>query len=156
MRLRLLLAATALALATPAAASPADDFARLLEEHYAWLLRQSPVYATSLGVRSYDDQLGDNSDAAREARVGRAVATLTGLNRIPADQLSPADRVTYGILKRDLEETIEGWRFGQRDMLFTTYSGWHQNFAGMADNLPFNTRADFESYLTRLGQYPRV
>jgi uncharacterized protein (DUF885 family) len=41
-------------------------------------------------------------------------------------------------------------------MLFTTYYGWHQGFAGMADNLPFRTRADFESYLTRIEQYPRL
>ena len=30
----------ALALAAPAAATPAEDFGRLLEEHYAWLLRE--------------------------------------------------------------------------------------------------------------------
>ena len=156
MRLRHLLAAAALALASPVAAAPAEDFARLLEEHYAWLLREAPVYATSLGVRTYDDQLGDNSDAAREARIVQSRAFLARLEAIPAGQLSPADRVTYGILRRDLQETIDGWRFGQRDMLFTTYSGWHQNFAGMAQNLPFVTRADYESYLTRLGQYPRL
>src|SRR3954462_5292955 len=41
-------------------------------------------------------------------------------------------------------------------MLFTTYAGWHQNFAGLADNLPLRTRADYESYLTRLAQYPKL
>ena len=41
-------------------------------------------------------------------------------------------------------------------MLFTTYDGWHQSFAGMARNLPFRTRADFDSYLTRIEQYPRL
>jgi uncharacterized protein (DUF885 family) len=41
-------------------------------------------------------------------------------------------------------------------MLFTTYYGWHQGFAGMAGNLPFRTRADYESYLTRIAQYPRL
>jgi uncharacterized protein (DUF885 family) len=41
-------------------------------------------------------------------------------------------------------------------MLFTTYYGWHQGFAGLARSLPFRTRADFESYLTRIEQYPRL
>ena len=41
-------------------------------------------------------------------------------------------------------------------MLFTTYDGWHQGFAGLADNLPFRTNADYESYLTRIAQYPRL
>ena len=40
MRLSIL-AAAALAAATPAAAAPADDFHRLLDEHYRWLLRES-------------------------------------------------------------------------------------------------------------------
>ena len=70
--------------------------------------------------------------------------------------LPPADRVTRGILRRSLAEAIEADDFGQRDMLFTTYDGWHQNFVGMARNLPFRTRADYESYLTRIAQYPRL
>jgi uncharacterized protein (DUF885 family) len=70
--------------------------------------------------------------------------------------LSEADRVNAAILRRTLAEALELERFGQRDMLFTTYYGWHQGFAGMATGLPFRTRADYESYLTRIAQYPRL
>ena len=55
-----------------------------------------------------------------------------------------------------LEETVEANTYGQRTMLFTTYYGWHQGFAGLATNLPFRTKADYESYLTRLAQYPKL
>jgi uncharacterized protein (DUF885 family) len=41
-------------------------------------------------------------------------------------------------------------------MLFTTYAGWHQNFAGLAENLPFRGREDYESYLARLERYPQM
>ena len=41
MRLTILTAAL-LAAAAPALATPADDFHRLLDEHYAWLLRENP------------------------------------------------------------------------------------------------------------------
>ena len=156
MRLRLLLAAAALAVAVPAASTPTEDFQRLLDEHYAWLLRENPTYATALGVRDHDDRLPDLSAEARERQVAQARTFLQRVDAIPEDQLSPADRVTLAILRRGLSEQIEGWQFGQRDMLFTTYDGWHQNFAGLARNLPFRTRADFESYLTRLEQYPRL
>ena len=169
MRTRLLFTSAMLALAaplaaqTPAAAPPAAqvsdaarDLQRLLEEHYAWLLRNNPTYATSLGVRDYDDRLPDLSPAARERQVAEAQAFLARVEAIPADQLSASDRVTRAILRRGLAEQVEGWRFGQRDMLFTTYDGWHQNFAGLARNLPFRTRADFESYLTRIARYPQL
>ncbi|HYG47979.1 MAG TPA: DUF885 domain-containing protein [Allosphingosinicella sp.] len=150
-----LLAGAALLAAGPAAAAPADDFRRLLDEHYAWLLRESPTYATALGVRDHDDRIEDLSLAARDRRAREAAAFLARLERIPAEALSPADRVNRAILKRGLEEGIEAERYRQRVMLFTTYAGWHQSFAGLADNLPFRTRADYESYLTRLALYPK-
>ena len=139
-----------------AMAAPAGDFAQLLEDHYAWLLRESPVQATALGVREHDARIDDYSPAARDRRVEEARAFLARLNAIPATGLSAADRTNRAILKRMLEEQIEANRYGQRTMLFTTYYGWHQGFAGMASGLPFRTKADFESYLTRLEQYPRL
>jgi uncharacterized protein (DUF885 family) len=151
-----ILAAAMIAAAAPAAAAPADDFRTLLDEHYRWLLSNAPTYATALGVRDYDDRIQDLSPETRQRQAREAQAFLARLERIPAGQLAPADRVTHGILRRSLAEGIEADRFGQRDMLFTTYDGWHQNFAGMARNLPFRTRADYESYLTRIAQYPRL
>ncbi|QPQ54262.1 DUF885 domain-containing protein [Allosphingosinicella flava] len=154
MRLTLVLAA-ALASATPAAAAPADDFAKLLEDHYAWLLRESPTYATTLGVRDYDDRIGDLSLAAQDRRAAEAKAFLARLDAIPADGLTDPDRTNHAILKRMLSETVEGNTYPQRVMLFTTYYGWHQGFASLAEDLPFRTRADYESYLARLNLYPR-
>jgi uncharacterized protein (DUF885 family) len=148
--------AAALMLAAPARAAPAEDFGALLNDHYAWLLRENPIYATALGVRDYDDRIDDLSPAARDRRVEEARAFLQRLQRIPEGALSPADRASRAILERSLEETITANRFGQRTMLFTTYSGWHQGFAGLADNLPFRTKADYESYLARLAQYPKM
>jgi uncharacterized protein (DUF885 family) len=154
MRLSLMLGAALLA-AAPAAAAPADDFHKLLDDHYAWLLRENPTYATSLGVRDYDERIEDLSLAARDRQAAEARAFLARLERIPAGGLSGADRVNRAILKRVLEEGVEANGFRQRVMLFTTYSGWHQNFAGLADNLPLRTRADYESYLVRIAQYPK-
>ncbi|HST37219.1 MAG TPA: DUF885 domain-containing protein [Allosphingosinicella sp.] len=155
MRLTLL-AAAALAVATPAAAAPSDDFQAILREHYAWLLRENPVDATALGVRDYDDRIRDISPEARDRRAREAQAFLDRIGRIDPAQLQPADRVNHAILRRLLSEGIEENGFGQRDMLFTTYAGWHQSFAGMARGLPFRSRADYESYLTRLALYPRM
>jgi uncharacterized protein (DUF885 family) len=55
-----------------------------------------------------------------------------------------------------LAEAIEANQFGQRTMLFTTYSGWHQQFANLANDVPLATSADFESYVARLEQYPKL
>jgi uncharacterized protein (DUF885 family) len=156
MRLAFLAAAAALAAAAPAAAAPADDLHRLMDEHYRWLLRENPTYATALGVHDYDAAIRDLSPEARERRNREAQAFLARLRAIPEAPLPPADRVNRAILIRQLGDAVEENGFGQRDMLFTSYEGWHQSFAGLARDVPFRTRADYESYLTRIALYPRL
>jgi uncharacterized protein (DUF885 family) len=149
-------AALALALAAPASAAPADDFRGLLDEHYAWLLRENPISATALGVRDHDQRIADISPQARDRRAREAQAFLDRMARIDPAALAPADRVNYGILRRLLAEAVEANGFAQRDMLFTTYYGWHQDFAGLARTVPLRSRADFDSYLARIAQYPQL
>lgn len=149
-----LAAAAALALATPALAGPAEDFKALTDEYWAFVLRENPTWASSLGHREYDALLPDISLAAEDRRVAQAERFLARLNAIPDSGLSSADRANKAILKRGLEEWIEGNRFGQRMMLFTNREGWHQSIAGLSDSLTFRTKADYESYLKRLALYP--
>lgn len=140
--------------AAPALAAPSDDLKRVMDQHWAWFLQSNPVYATVLGTRTYDDRIGDISLAEADRQAKQAQSFIDRLKAIPDAQLSPEERTNKGVLTRLLAEQAEGNRYGQRQMLFTTYYGWHQGFAGMAESVPLRTKADFTSYLTRLGQYP--
>jgi uncharacterized protein (DUF885 family) len=144
-----------LALASPGAAAPSDDFAKLQQDYWAWLVSGDPVLATRVGVRDHDDKVRDPTLAAEDRRAAEAQAMLARLDAIPASALSAEDRINRAILRRSLADSIEATRHPQRMMLFTTYYGWHQEFAGLADDLPFRTAADYRSYLARLAQYPR-
>ncbi len=154
-RIALMAAPFLLALATPAAASPSTDLAAIIKEHWAWVLKANPVLATSLGVRDYDDRISDISLAAQDRDAATAQNFLDRLNALKDAELTPDERTNKGVLARMLGETVEANRFGERMMLFSTYAGWHQNFAGLADGLPFFKRADYESYLKRLALYPQ-
>src|SRR5262245_66486412 len=92
MRL-IVLAATTLAAVAPAFATPAEDFHRLMDEEYRWLLRENPTRATALGVRDYDTQIRDISPAARDRRVCCAQAFLGGPCAYPQAQRKPAGRI---------------------------------------------------------------
>ena len=138
----------------PALATPADDLNGVMRDHWSWFLANNPVFATTLGVHDHDDKLADISLAAQDAQARDAQGFVARLKAIADTTLSPADRTNKGVLLRVLDEQIEGNRYGQRMMLFSTYDGWHQNFASMADNLPLRLRADYESYLARLALYP--
>lgn len=146
----------ALFAAAPAYADANGDLKQLVDDVWAATLKEQPIYASALGVDTYAGQVGDYTLAAQDRRAKDAAAFLKRLEAIPASELGAASKVEAGILRRTLNSTIEGNRFGQRVVNFTTYSSWHQQFAGMADNLPFRTKADFESYNQRLSQYARV
>src|SRR5687767_13033959 len=85
-----LLAATVLAFAAPAAAGPTEDFKALTDDYWAFTLRENPTFASSLGVRDYDDQLGDISLAAEDRRAAAAAQYLARLEAISDAGLTPA------------------------------------------------------------------
>ncbi|MFM9977128.1 MAG: DUF885 domain-containing protein [Sphingomonadaceae bacterium] len=154
--LKTLVSALALFAAVPATASPSTDLTALLDAHWNWVMDENPVYASILGDRRGDGKLGDLSLTAADRSAARADGFLRQLQAIPDAGLSTDERTNKAILARMLSEQIEGNRFGQRMMLFTTYAGWHQNFASLGENSPFNTPSDYESYLKRLAAYPAV
>jgi uncharacterized protein (DUF885 family) len=154
----LFLAASSVALifAAPAHADANKDVKKLVEDVWASTLKEQPIYASALGVDTYAGEVGDYTLSAQDRRAKEAAAFLKRLDAITLSELDAANKVEAGILRRTLNSTVKGNRFGQRAINFTTYSSWHQQFAGMAQNLPFKTKGDFESYNIRLKQYARV
>ncbi|MEO6114493.1 MAG: DUF885 domain-containing protein [Sphingomicrobium sp.] len=151
-----LLAATMLAFAAPALAGAPEDFKALTDDYWAFTMAENPTFASSLGIHAYDDRLADISLAAEDRRAAASAAYLKRLEAIPDAGLAPADRINKTILARTLSESIEANGFGQRMMIFSNRSGWHQSIAGLADNLTFKTHADYDNYLKRLAAYPAL
>jgi uncharacterized protein (DUF885 family) len=156
MRVATFMAAALALAAMPAHADAGGDLKKLVDEYWTQVLKESPIMASSLGVDDYRTEVGDYTLAGADRFAKLSETYLARLNAIPESQLSTADKIEYGILKRTLAETIEANMHGQRAINFSTYSGWHQNFASMAASLPFKNKADFESYNVRLKQYARV
>ena len=147
-------AAASLALAAPAAAGPTEDFHALMDQYWAELLRTSPTLATAAGVKTYDAELDALSLAEMDRQAAAAAAFLQRLDAIPQRALSPADQTNYLILKRTLENTVEGNRFGQRQLLYSILGSQHDFYAGLGENQPFLTAADYHNYLKRIALVP--
>jgi uncharacterized protein (DUF885 family) len=146
--------ALALLISAPAAASPTDDFHRLLDEHWAWAMKGDPVTASALGVRTFDAILADISLQAADARAAEAGVFLKRLEAIPPANLTPEDRINRDILKRMLADQIVANSFGQRTILFTNARAFIRRWRASPISCRSATRADYESYLARLAQYP--
>jgi len=148
------LAASALALATPAIAGPAEDFAKLQEDVWAAALKTYPTLATQVGVSTYDRELAPLSLAEMDRQAAEAGAFLKRLDALPVAVLSPADQTNHAILRTLLSDQIQANRFGHRQMLYSTLGSYHDNLAGLGETLPFRTRTDYENYLARLALVP--
>jgi uncharacterized protein (DUF885 family) len=153
-RLTLALAATCLSLAAPAFAGPTEDFHALMDEYWATTLKNNPTFATQAGVTTYDRELGVVTLAEFDRQTAQAAAFLARLKQIDRSQLPAADQTNYAILLRSLSDAIEANRFGERQMLFSTLGSFHQFWAGLGEQQPFNSYADYDNYLARLALIP--
>ena len=151
---RFLLAAATLALTTAAFASPTEDFQQLQVDYWAALLKNSPTLATSVGVTTYDRQLGEISLAAADRQVAEAAAFLTRLKAIAPASLPVAQRANHAILKDNLESTIEANKFGQRQLYYSILGSYHGGIAGMGEQQAFRNYADYDNYLARIAFVP--
>ena len=149
-----LLGAASIAFATPALAGPVEDFHQLMTDYWQTQLTESPLLATSAGVKTYDAQLDELSLEAMDRRAAQAQAFLTRLNAIPQDALPRAEQTNYVILKRSLQEAVEYNRFGARQMLYGTLGSYHDYYASIGETQAFRTRQDYENYLARIALVP--
>lgn len=155
MRLhRMLLAATMLGTAAPVIAGPTEDFQKLQDDYWATVLKDNPVFASQVGVKDYDRELGNISLAEFDRQTAEAADFLKRLNAIPAEALPASEQANRAILKRQLEGQVEGNRFGQRMLLYSILGSYHNGIAGMGEQLAFRTRADYDNYLARLALIP--
>ena len=151
-----MVSALALALSAPLLAAPSDDLNSLIDDYWAYVLDQNPTLASSLDIAEANGKVASYTLETQDAQAEQASVLLKRLEAIDEASLTAAEKVNYGILRRTLQQTIEANQYGQRVINFTNRSGWHQNFAGLANNLPFRNAADFQSYNNRLKQYAKV
>lgn len=92
-----------------AAVGVADaELGALLIEHWDHTMRRSPVWATRLGDRRFDTQLGDASWAAAEADLERTRGFLARAQSIAAaGRLSPDDALTLDIFTLGLQQSVD-------------------------------------------------
>lgn len=132
-------------------ASKADlTFTKVMNAQWRANLAYYPSYATTLGVRDYDQQLHDPSLEAYDKYVQQQSGFLANLDAIDQSQLSSRHQLNYSLLRLQLQDEIESAQYGGRYLNITNRDGPHQILAYIPSQLPFFNKADFNSYLSRL------
>ncbi|WDI32594.1 DUF885 domain-containing protein [Hyphococcus flavus] len=141
---------------TSVAAQPASDTLQsIIDDHWAYRLEQNPVFATTLGVRDFDDQLGSPSIETSEKQFAKAQEFLERLEALDTTTLTEDEKINYKLLLLDVQNDVESAKYGGKYLLINHRWGPHRTIVSMANRLPFFTQTDYESYLARLEDSPR-
>ena len=158
-----LLVATMLIPATMSAAnSPADLESRrkalndLLHEQWEYTLRTSPLYASILGDKRYNDQLDDFSQRAIDDNLEQSRRFLARFEAIDTAGFPDQEVLNKQLMVRDLSMGLEEARFRPWEMPVYQFSGIHIEAPQLVSILSFESVKDYEDYITRLKLLPRL
>ena len=158
----LLIAAMLIPAAFAAANPPADLEARrkalndLLHEQWEYNMRTSPIYASILGDKRYNDKLDDFSQQAIDDNLAQTRRFLERFEAIDTTGFPEQEILNKELMVRDLKMGLEGARFKPWEMPVTQEGGIHIDAPQLVSVLSFTSVKDYEDYITRLTLLPRL
>lgn len=128
----------------------------LFEEQYESDLRNFPQRATAYGDYRYNDKLADYSLDAIVQRNKTDEAFLVRLEAISTTGFSDQDQLSHDLLLRVLQQRIADYNLKEYEMPINQQNGIHTSLADLPLSVPFETVKQYEDYIARLHQIPRV
>jgi uncharacterized protein (DUF885 family) len=148
--------------ASQLSAQPADLAGRrqalnqLLDEQWQYTLRDSPELATIIGDYRYNDKFSDFSLAHVEQQRKQNEAFLKRFEAIDTTGFPEQEVLNKQLMVRNLKENLEATSLKLNLMPEDQFGGAHLQLAEFVQLIPFNTTKQYEDYLARLHQVPRV
>ncbi len=143
-------------------AAPTDVEARrqqlntLIAELWEWSLQQNPIFASIIGDKRYNDQLGSNSEKTILEQQAKEKEFLKRFEGIDAAGLPHQDVLNRELEIRSLKEDIEATDLKLWQMPVNQMDGIHIDAPQLVTVLSFQTVKDYDDYIARLKQLPRV
>jgi uncharacterized protein (DUF885 family) len=156
----LLVVAMLIPAAVASATPPSDLEARrkalndLLHEQWEFTMRTSPLYASILGDKRYNDKLDDFSQAAIDDNLVQTRRFLDRFEAIDTTGFPEQEALNKALMIRDLQIGLEGARFKPWEMPVSQESGIHIDAPQLVSILSFADVKDYEDYITRLKLLP--
>jgi uncharacterized protein (DUF885 family) len=128
----------------------------LLAEQWEYTLRTSPIFASILGDKRWNDQLDDFSQAAIDKDLRETQKFLVRFQAIDTSGFPEQEVLNQNLMVRDLQMKLEGARFKDWEMPVTQNSGVHIDTPQLVSVLSFESVKDYEDFISRLKQLPRL
>jgi uncharacterized protein (DUF885 family) len=141
---------------SPGVDSRRQQLLSLFDEQWQYEMRVHPEFATALGDNRYNDRLDNESAEAVQSELEQTRKFLARFEAIDPSGLSQQDKLSRELMIRELRLDLEGARFKHWEMPVNQRGGPHLEFPDLISMTPFNTVKDYDNYLSRLRQMPRV
>jgi uncharacterized protein (DUF885 family) len=128
----------------------------LLADEWQYTLRTQPELATQVGDNRYNRHLSDYSVKAIADNLAHSRASLRRFQAIDVSGFPERERLNHALMVRSLLTETETARFKEWEMPATQMEGIHLKYASLVFDTPFRDVRDYQDYLARLHQIPRV
>jgi uncharacterized protein (DUF885 family) len=128
----------------------------LFEEYYQSELKTHPERATAYGDYRYNDRLDEYSLAAIKSQHAADQDFLARLEAIPTQGFSEQDALSHEVLRSTLRQRNDNYGFKEYEMPVSQMDGPHVRLADLPLAVPFDSVKQYEDYIARLHQIPRV
>ncbi len=132
--------------------SSEEGLRALYQETWQRRLKRSPIMATYLGERRYNDRWDDLRPQVFEEELAQDRQALEALRGFERKLLSAEEQLNRDLFLRDLEDRIEGAAFHGELMAVSHLEG-PQLLSQIIEFTPFKNVKDYENWLSRLQSY---
>lgn len=128
----------------------------LLAEQWEYRLRTSPLFASFLGDKRWNDQLDDFSQEAIDKDLLEAQKFLTRFEAIDTSGFPKQELLNKRLMVRDLKMQLDGARFKPWEMPVDQQNGIQVELPQLVLVLSFQSVKDYDDYIARLKLMPRL
>lgn len=157
MRQILCFVAAVFLISAPAMASDRQKLVRIYSSEWKYRTTEFPEFSTFVGVQGPQNRkwtdLSRDSIEKREARLKSVLKQLQAINRA---RLSSKDKLSYDLLKYDIESAIDSDRFPGEYLILNQLDGIQNDAPQVIGAMPATKASHYEDIIARLAALPKL
>lgn len=140
----------------PSSQTESAQLKQLLDEQWAFTLKNSPELATIVGDERYNHLWSDVSAEHAEKVLKINQEFLKKFESIPRTHLSDQEILSLDMMIRQLKDRIEYAQLKLWEMPVDQFNGIQISLPGFISSIPFKTVKNYEEYIERLKSIPKI
>ena len=127
-------------------------FEEYLSSQWNKNLEDSPVFASLLGDKRFNQEITPNSQKYYQERINKLEKKILKLESFNINKLNSDNQLNYKLLTLNLNNSLEATNFPSYYMALNQRGGV-QSYYETGDRLIYSSKSDYEDWLVRLSKY---